>query len=152
MTNPQVRPASPNETDVETEPVRPLLPGARAPEMPAPVGLAREEQRRPRSLEQAESAYLAARGAWLEAMRAANGGRTADLASLALAQEAYEAAAEERERWLSGERVAIAVEPRRGGTGIDAIVRQEMAWRKVHEIGGQPEGRLRRLLRRLGGR
>lgn len=105
----------------------------------------------PRSLEEAEAEYVAARDAWTAAMKAAASGRPADLASLAIAQSAYEATAVEVERWRSGERVAIAVDP--APTGIDAVVGQELAWRRVHEA--DPKGRpglLGRIARRLSGR
>ena len=63
-------------------------------------------------------------------MRSANSGRPADLASLAIAQETYEAATAERERWISGNRLAVPVEepsqPRLG-----AVVGQELAWRQL---------------------
>ena len=152
MTKREVKTDTVAEATGDREPMATSLPARRAHDLPAPVGLARRQLHRPRSLEQAEEAYVAARDAWLAAMRSANGGRAADLASLALAQEAYEAAAEERDRWLNGEHVAIPVESARGGSGIDAIVRQEMAWRKVHETEQPSGGPLRRLLRRLGGR
>jgi hypothetical protein len=45
-----------------------------------------------RSPEEAEARYVAARDAWTAAMRAANSGRPADLATLAVAQDAFEAA------------------------------------------------------------
>ena len=106
---------------------------------------------RPSSPEEAEARYVAARDAWIAAMKAANSGRAADLASLAIAQEAYEAATAERDRWLSGNRVAIPIdEPPQPSLG--AIVGQELAWREVHD--GKAErrpgliGRLATRLRR----
>ena len=102
----------------------------------------------PASREQVEEQYVSARDAWTKAMRAASSGRPADLASLAIAQEAYETIAAERERWISGARVAIPIEsgPRRD---LEAAVGQEMAWRKVHNH-DKPEGLLGRLKRRIG--
>ena len=104
----------------------------------------------PHSREEAEERYIAARDAWTKAMRAANSGRSADLASLALAQEAYEAAVTERERWLAGGRVNIPVKPAEPRRTIEAAVQQEMAWRAVkhHE---EPKGLLRRLKKRIRG-
>ena len=90
----------------------------------------------PRSLKEAEEQYAVVRDAWVAAMRAANSGRSADLASLAIAQEAYEAAVEERELWLSGARVAIDVEPEHDGHSpreLDAAIDNELAWRVVHD-------------------
>lgn len=102
----------------------------------------------PSSREEVEEQYVAARDAWTKAMRAASSGRPADLASLAIAQEAYETIAAERERWISGARVAIPIEPgpRRD---LEAAVGQEMAWRKVHNH-DKPEGLLARFKRRIG--
>jgi hypothetical protein len=103
----------------------------------------------PRSAEEAEERYIPARDTWIAAMRAANSGRAADLAALAVAQEAYEAASAERERWLNG-RVSIPIQPERGTNGIDAVVGQEMAWRAVkhHEEPSGFLGRLRKRIRR----
>ena len=56
---------------------------------------------------------MVARDAWIAAMRKANSGRSADLAGLAIAQEAYEQAMVEVERWRSGVKVAIPIEPER---------------------------------------
>lgn len=88
---------------------------------------------RPHSREDAEAAYVFARDAWTGAMRAANSGRAADMASLAIAQEAYEAAAAERDRWSASTRVAIPVEPAESRSDLDAVVGQSLEWRKVHE-------------------
>jgi hypothetical protein len=104
----------------------------------------------PHSPKEAEEVYIASRDAWKEAMRRAASGRPADLASLAIAQEAYEAALMERERWASGRRVAISIEPDTDRRGIDAVVGQELAWRKVHKNGGQPRGLMHRLRRLIG--
>jgi hypothetical protein len=103
---------------------------------------------RPRSREEAEARYEAARDAWTAAMRAANTGRPADMASLAMAQEDYEAATAERERWIAGGRVAIPVEPETNRSGVEIAVDQELAWRDVrknHDEGGVV-GRIRRRL------
>ena len=102
------------------------------------------------SRSEAHELYTAARDAWTAAMKAAASGRPADLAALAITQEAYEAATAELEQWESGERVAIAVETDRSSS-VGAVVGQELAWRKVHE----PEakvGPIGRVLRRLRGR
>ena len=104
----------------------------------------------PRSREEAEERYIAARDAWTEAMHAANSGRPADLASLALTQEAYEAAVVERERWLAGGRIAIPVEKAEPRRNIEAAVGQEMAWRAVKHH-DEPKGFLGRLKKRLRG-
>ena len=103
----------------------------------------------PHSREEAEVRYIAARDAWTKAMRAANSGRSADLASLALTQEAYEVADAERERWIGG-RVAIPVEPEAPRRNIEAAVGQEMAWRAVKHHEG-PRGFLGRLKKRIRG-
>ncbi len=107
--------------------------------------------RRPRSPEEAEQRYVTARDAWTSAMRAASSGRPADLATLAVAQEAYEAAAAERQRWLDG-RVAIPIEPEPSTRNMDAIVGQELAWRRVRQHEPEPKGLLGRVARRIRGR
>ena len=103
----------------------------------------------PASRDEVEEQYVAARDAWTKAMRAASSGRPADLASLAIAQEAYETIAAERERWISGARVALPVESAAPRRNLEAAVGQEMAWRKVHdhEESGGFFGRLKRRLR-----
>ncbi len=81
-------------------------------------------------------------------MHGASSGRPADLASLALTQETYEAAAAERERWIARSRHSVpAKEPPRG---IEAAVGQEMAWRRVKQR-EKREGFLGRLKRRITG-
>ena len=103
----------------------------------------------PRTREEAEDAYVAARNAWVTAMRQANSGRSADLAALAIAQEAYELAAAERERWLSGGRVAIPIDPTpHGGADLSAVVGQELAWREVRNHADEPRGFWRLFRRR----
>ena len=106
------------------------------------------------SPEDAEERYVAAREAWASAMRGAASGRPADLATLAVAQEAYEVALAERDRWASGApRVPIPVEPDRS-KGIEAVVGQELTWRLAHngEQDAQPAKGLRGLIRRMRGR
>ena len=84
-------------------------------------------------------------------MRAANSGRSADLASLAIAQEAYESAAAERERWLTGSRVvAVPVAPEKR-SGIEAAVGQELSWRTVLHPEPPKGGVLSRVRRRIFG-
>jgi hypothetical protein len=115
-------------------------------------GLA-ERRARPQSPQEAEERYVAARNEWTAAMRKASSGKPADMAALAMAQEAYEVALAQRERWASSPRVAIPIEPDRP-RGINAIVGQELSWRRVHQLeqaAEQPKG-LRRLLRRFKGR
>jgi len=117
------------------------------------VGITQRVADRATSLEDAEQRYVAARDAWASAMRGAASGRPADLATLAVAQEAYEAALAERDRWASGARVPIAVEPE-PPKGIESVVGQELTWRLAHQgelDPKQPKG-LRGLLRRMRGR
>jgi hypothetical protein len=109
---------------------------------------------RPHSREEAEQRYIAAREAWTAAMRAANSGRSSDLAALAMAQEAYEEALADRARWASSPSVAIPVGEERP-SGLEAVVGQELSWRRVHEHERelerdreQPKG-LRGLVRRI---
>jgi hypothetical protein len=105
----------------------------------------------PQTREEAEERYVAARDAWTAAMRAANSGRSADLASLAIAQEAYEAAAAERERWLNGGRIATPVvteDPRRS---LETAVGQELEWREVRRQKDPKGGLLGRVRHRLFG-
>ena len=101
------------------------------------------------SLDEAEAGYVTARDAWTAAMRRCASGRAADLASLAIAQEAYEQASAEVARWRSGERVAINIEPDAKRAGLDAAIAQEMAWRRVHEVKPEQRGPIGRALRRL---
>ena len=121
-----------------------------------PTGMA-NRLARPHSREEAEERYVAAREAWTAAMRAANSGRPSDLAALAMAQETYEEALADRERWASSPPVAIPIGEERPSS-LDAIVGQELSWRRVHEhelelerAREQPRG-LRGLLRRIGRR
>lgn len=87
---------------------------------------------RPHSREEAEERYVAAREAWTAAMRAAGSGRPSDLAALAMAQEAYEEALADQVRWASSPSVAIPVGDERP-KGLQAVVGQELSWRRVHE-------------------
>ena len=113
----------------------------------------RQPPSRPRSLEEAEAQYVTARDAWTAAMRRANSGRSADLALLAITQEAYELAAAEVERWRSGATVAIAIDPGAKRAHLETAIGQEMAWRRVHASSLEKRpGLLARLKRRLSGR
>lgn len=107
--------------------------------------------RAPQTLAEAENQYVAARDAWLASMRQAASGKPADLAALAMAQEAYEAATGEVARMRSVERSAVPVDPQ--PPSIDAVVGQELAWRRVHNAEAKrPPGLLGRIARRLTGR
>ncbi|HEX5040095.1 MAG TPA: hypothetical protein VFW95_08180 [Candidatus Limnocylindria bacterium] len=103
-----------------------------------------------RSAAEAEERYVVARDAWTAAMRAANSGRAADLASLAITQQVYEAAVAERELWHTGTKVAITVDAETR-SGVEAAVGQELAWRKVLHPEAQKGGVLSRVRRRLFG-
>jgi len=106
---------------------------------------------RPRSREEAEERYVVIRDEWIAAMRRAATGRPADLASLAIRQEAYEIAAAEVARWRSAPRMAIPIDPEPKRTGIEVAIGQEMAWKRVHERGDEPDpnaGPVARFLRR----
>lgn len=98
---------------------------------PASSGMANRLSR-PHSREEAEERYVSARDTWTAAMRAANSGRSTDLAALAMAQEAYEAALAERERWASSPSVPISVGDHRP-SGLEAVVGQELSRRRVRE-------------------
>jgi hypothetical protein len=98
-----------------------------------------------------EQRYIAARDAWTQAMRAAGSGRPADMASLAIAQEAYETVAAEREQWLASGRVAISVEPPPKNSQIEIAIGQELEWRRVL-AGDTRRGLFARIRDRLGGR
>lgn len=105
----------------------------------------------PQTRAEAEEAYVSARDAWTAAMRASSSGRSVDLASLAITQEAYEAATAERERWISGERVPVRISPGTTQRGVDAAVGQELAWKRVRESDPKAPGLLGRLARKLRG-
>lgn len=95
---------------------------------------------------------MAARDAWIAAMRKANSGRSADLASLAITQEAYVLATAEVEKWRSGAMVAIPIEPEAKLHDLETAIGQELAWRRVHEHQEKRPGPLARAIRRLIGR
>ncbi len=97
-----------------------------------------------------EERYVAAREAWTQAMQAAGSGRPADMASLAIAQQAYEIIAAEREDWLASGRVAIPIEPSPKRHDIEIAVGQELAWRRVQQHDDR-SGFFTRIRRRLSG-
>ena len=125
---------------------------AQAPIEPQPLSRLAAHEPPARSGVEAEERYVAARDAWTAAMRAANSGRPADLASLAIAQEAYEAAVAERQLWESGERFPMRAQDESMRTSIEAAVGQELAWRKVLHPDPPKGGVLGRIRRRLTGR
>lgn len=137
------------DAQVEAEVQRATLPpvtqeprSISTPASPAPVKIIGALTR-----EEAEGQYATARDAWTAAMRRANSGRPADLASLAIAQEAYEAAAAEVQLWRSGARIALPVQADRN-SGIETAVGQELAWRRVLHHEDKPKGLLARLFGR----
>ena len=157
MTDSKRRLATTRPPDADSAPADPQAPAGplRARHAP-PTGMANRLVR-PHSREEAEERYVAAREAWTAAMRTANSGRSSDLAALAMAQEAYEEALADRERWASSPTVAIPIGEERPRS-LDAVVGQELSWRRVHEHERemererqQPRG-LRGLLRRIGRR
>ena len=95
----------------------------------------------------ADERYREARQAWTAAMRAAGTGRPADLSKLAVAQEAYETALAEKQRWAAAPRTPIRVDGDRP-RGIEIVVGQELSWRRVHESEAEPHG-VRGLIRRI---
>ena len=99
--------------------------------------------------EDLEVRYIAARDAWTRAMRASGSGKPADMASLAIAQEAYEAVSEEREHWLAGGKVAVPVQADPEHHNIQVAVGQELEWRRIQAPPKKP-GFFGRLRRRLG--
>lgn len=104
----------------------------------------------PASRAEAEARYVEARDAWTAAMRRANSGRPAHLASLAIAQETYEAALAEVELWRSGHRIPIPVQAGRS-VGIEVAVGQELEWRRLHAPEEPHRGFIARLRRRISG-
>jgi hypothetical protein len=98
----------------------------------APTGRFHREADAPHSPEEAEAQYVAARTVWVDAMHNASTGKPADLASLAIAQEAYERAAIERTRWQNGPKAHVAVEPP-PKRNVEIALGQELAWRRVRE-------------------
>ena len=99
--------------------------------------------------EDLEHRYIAARDAWTQSMRAAGSGKSSDMASLAIAQEAYEVVSEEREHWLAGGKVALPVEADPEHHNIQVAVGQELEWRRIKAPPKKP-GFFGRLRRRLG--
>jgi hypothetical protein len=130
--------------------VGPKAPAARTrASITAPaVGTPREPVAPARSSEEAEERYVTARDAWVAAMRKANSGRSADLASLAIAQEAYVMATSEVEAWRSGVKVAFKIDPEAKRHNLEAAIGQEFAWRRVHDQQEKRPGPLARLFRR----
>ena len=110
-------------------------------------GRLHRESDAPRSREEAEERYVAARTVWVDAMHKASSGKPADLASLAIAQEAYERAAVDRTRWANGPRAHVPVEaaPKRN---VEIALGQELAWRRVRETEGRRRGLIGRLFSR----
>ena len=138
------RPTKP-DTSAEASEVSPRLPAADSP--------SREGRRyhgdsdAPRSREEAEERYIAARTVWVDAMHKASSGKPADLASLAIAQEAYERAALDRTRWQNGPRAHVPVEPP-PKRNVEIALGQELAWRRVRETEGRRRGLIGRLFSR----
>lgn len=95
---------------------------------------------------------MEARDAWTAAMRRANSGRAAHLASLAITQEAFEAASAELELWRTGARIAIPIQPEASHSFLEAAVGQELEWRRVLHPPVKKPGLFGRLRRRLNGR
>lgn len=95
-----------------------------------------------------EARYVAARDAWTHAMRAANGRRSADMATLAIAQEAFETVIAERDHRHAGPPVAVPIEETDTRHALEIAVGQELAWRRVHEP-HEPTGILHRIRRRF---
>ena len=145
------RPDAPPQTDASEATEAPRTPAARTRKSPTPVP-AHTPVVGPRSTEEAEEHYVAARDAWIVAMRKANSGRSADLATLGISQEAYVEAAAEVEKWRSGAKVAIPIEPETHVHDLETAVGQEFAWRRVLEQHDKPPGLLARAIRRLTGR
>jgi hypothetical protein len=120
-----------------------------AAEMAAiPIGGITQRRAMAQSRAEAQQMYVAARDAWTAAMKAASSGRAADLAALAIVQEAYEGAVGEWDQWESGTLIAVPVRPDRESS-VSAVVDQEIAWRKVHDREEKP-GLIGRIARRLG--
>jgi hypothetical protein len=134
---------APRETETAAPSSRPSAPDPRG------VTAAERHYVAPHSREAAEERYVAARDSWTDAMHRASSGRPADLASLAIAQEAYELARAERERWNGLHAVPMAIEADKTQKGLEAIVGQEFAWRQVHDLSARQPGRVRRFFRRV---
>lgn len=137
-TNPEATPAE-AEAEAKAPASRPRRARAAGPS-PAPQA--------PRNRGEAEAQYAAARDIWIAAMRAASSGKPTHLATLAITQEAYEAATAEVERWRSGARIPIPVEPEREA-GIEVAVGQELTWRRLHKHEEKRPGFFARLRERL---
>jgi len=149
MSQRTTRPAASTSADGAAQPTQPAQPTQRIGSLMSSGGLT-QRINAPRSLAEVEEQYVSCRDAWTAAMRAASSGRSADMATLAICQEAYEAAALERERWLSGTRVAIPIdEPVDEQASLGVVVDQGMAWRDVHD---HERNKSRGLLGRLFGR
>lgn len=146
------RPDAPPATDPSEAPAAPKAPARNRKTTTPAAAAARTPVVGPLSTEEAEERYVATRDAWIAAMRKANSGRSADLASLAIAQEAYELATAEVERWRSGVKVAIKIEPDAKLHHLETAIGQELAWRRVHQHQEKPPGPLARAIRRLTGR
>jgi hypothetical protein len=129
-----------DEAAAPTAPARRRISAPPVPE-PAPSTV--------RSREEAEAQYVTARDAWTAAMRLANSGRAAHLASLAITQEAFEAASAELELWRTGARIAIPIEPEASHSVLEAAVGQELAWRRILHPPQKALGLFSRLRRRL---
>lgn len=104
----------------------------------------------PLSKEEAEAEYIAARDAWIDAMHRASSGRSPELASLGIAQEAYEKASAQREGWVAAHaRVAIPIRPAEPRRSVDVVVNQDLAWRRIRDVGDRRPNFVVRLMRRL---
>lgn len=108
-------------------------------------------------VEEAEAAYQAARGAWLDALRGSGAGGNRVLAKLALAQEKYEKAGADlelarAEDALHRQRLeALRRSQEEIRRRAQAIAGQSAAWDRVHEERPAARG-LGGLVRRLLGR
>lgn len=124
-------------------------PAAASPEQSS-VGI----QPRGPDLAAAEAHYATCRNAWLDALRSSRSASNADLARLALAQAAYEAAATalEQARIEDGarqERLVAFRERREEATRrAEAIAGQSVAWSRVRETKPARRGLLGRLFGR----
>jgi hypothetical protein len=144
------------ETTASDESAARRSPLRREPNAPIPSMLATRIHHA-QTAQEAEERYVTCRTEWVAAMKAAASGRPSDMAALAIAQEAYESALLEAERWRSGHIVAVPVEPE-PMRDLEAIVGQELSWRQVHAPPSEDAppakkaGPLRRVLGRLTGR
>jgi hypothetical protein len=144
--------------ETQVGPDAPSAPAPRSPAVPSrgptPKGFERIATP-PLSLEEAEAQYLVAREAWTGAMRRASSGRSADLASLAIAQEAFEMASAQRDGWQAAARPASPARERSQPRGVEVIARQDLAWRRIRESPRRRPrllGRVARFARRIIGR